>query len=63
MSFAAKYPGECSTCFSPFDEGDEIEYNALNEIIGSECCGEGDSADALDFDPEEPGYAEDSLKW
>jgi hypothetical protein len=36
--FRANYGGQCSGCFEPFDEGDQIRYY-FDEIIGEECCG------------------------
>lgn len=48
MSFEARYPGECSECGEPFDEGDDIEYNWADEIVKSECCGEDPK---FDFEP------------
>lgn len=54
MSFRARYPGECGGCGAEFEEGDDIEYNSLGELVLSECCGRSiDFGDPLDFDPDD----------
>jgi hypothetical protein len=39
--FRARYPGECGSCFEPFEEGDEVRYDADDVLVGYECgCGD-----------------------
>ena len=43
--FYASYPGECSTCFSPFDEGEEIRADGAGGWEAKACRANHDDAD------------------
>ena len=39
--FSAAFPGECGFCSEPFDEGDDIRYDADGVLVGFDCgCGD-----------------------
>jgi hypothetical protein len=55
--FAAQFNGSCSTCGTGFSEGDQIGFNAENEIVAEDCCG-----GAIDFEPKLTSV-DGSIQW
>lgn len=35
--FTARYPGRCPECSEPIDEGDDVSFNAFDEVVHEDC--------------------------
>lgn len=38
--FEARWDGECEDCGTPFEAGEDVQYDDLGQLVVVECCGE-----------------------